>query len=611
MPQVAGHLLVAERVKGSLGNPPYIQNNQEAFNLGAVGPDLALFLFDPGGPVSSVLNFAIRFYTVIRDIQKFIDETAGKVTEPLEDLTDWLTGGLSTSLGGLITYSFDAITQCFAITLLPGSEVKIENPFVDAEYPGIPNGPTLVIKSSDLSLALRFFGHPYSQDPPYKSQAPHMDYRKDWWWVDLLHYRRTGPLAQRLFQYAQSDQQRAYAAGYWTHIAADVCGHPYVNTVVGGPFRNHVIRHMVMENIIDTWLWNKYKGAELLSAGLDQYINVNGFVDIAAYLNQQLNRIFINPQPGRRQLRPENFSDHLPSTEDWERAFETLRIFLEMSTNSYLAPPIPPPGSPGELLEEILDSVKKTAQKLKKSFNPTGWSWWEWLLAPFVLALHALTLIVKLVTLPAQVLIRIATLAPRWFIYYLQLAFYEYIVNARWMLVLSGWGKASRDDLSRVFAKMCYHLPGDRVGPVGSYVYPFKQLPRVDGFWLIDPRWMKILDPVWWSGCEEGPFRTEASPYPKYATPDVFIDGPSYHDPMDGVLRAFAAPPHSPSVTVNLEAESYGTPQFGNAVEFAKRLINGTYPAACFDLDGDRGYGYVGWEGAPPSHTPGYPSDLF
>jgi hypothetical protein len=368
---------------------------------------------------------------------------------------------------------------------------------------------------------------------------------------------------------------------------------------------------MVMENVIDTWLWDRYKGAELLSAGLDQHIRLNGFDNIANHLNRHLDHIFINANSPHRQLRPENFSGYHPSVEDWERAYTTLSIFLEMSTNSYLEPPVPPPGSPNELMQEILDSVGKTAQKLKKSFNPSGWSWLEWLLAPFIIALNALTLIVKLVTLPAQVLIRIATLAPRWFIYYLQLAFYEYVVNARWMLALAGWGKASRDDLSRVFAKMCYYLPVDRVGPVGSYLYPYKQLPRVDGFWLIEPRWMQALDPVWWSDCQEGPLRTEASPYPVYATPDVFIECLGYHDPLDSLLKAFAEPPYSPSVTVNLEDESYGTPQFGNAVEFAKRLINGTYPAACFDLDGDRGYGYMGWEGAPPNHTPGYPPDLF
>ena len=41
MPQVGGHLIVAEKVD--------IQQNLAAYNLGAIGPDMTFFLFDPIG----------------------------------------------------------------------------------------------------------------------------------------------------------------------------------------------------------------------------------------------------------------------------------------------------------------------------------------------------------------------------------------------------------------------------------------------------------------------------------------------------------------------------------------------------------------------------------
>jgi hypothetical protein len=64
MPQVGGHLIVAEKVLQSMGNPAYIQQNRNAYNLGAIGPDMPFFLFDKKGQIDA-LNTVLDVYMVI------------------------------------------------------------------------------------------------------------------------------------------------------------------------------------------------------------------------------------------------------------------------------------------------------------------------------------------------------------------------------------------------------------------------------------------------------------------------------------------------------------------------------------------------------------------
>jgi hypothetical protein len=62
----------------------------------------------------------------------------------------------------------------------------------------------------------------------------------DWWWFDVMHYRRTGRYSAALLEatclYALA--MHLYALGYLTHVAADTVGHAYVNIFSGGPYRS-------------------------------------------------------------------------------------------------------------------------------------------------------------------------------------------------------------------------------------------------------------------------------------------------------------------------------------------------------------------------------------
>lgn len=92
-----------------------------------------------------------------------------------------------------------------------------------------------------------------------------------WWWFDTLHARRTGDFVTELLdiargeatggdsETAQREQLLSYAIGYLSHMASDVVGHAYVNSIVGGPYRlNQAQRHTVQEKIMDIWAYDYY-----------------------------------------------------------------------------------------------------------------------------------------------------------------------------------------------------------------------------------------------------------------------------------------------------------------------------------------------------------------
>lgn len=99
-----------------------------------------------------------------------------------------------------------------------------------------------------------------------------------WWWFDVLHYRRSGEYATALIQRAidlNDEELLAYAIGYTSHYSADTVGHPYVNTIVRGPYRHHGQRHKVVENGHDVWAWRTFG---------DDEPRTNTHIDIDAYL---------------------------------------------------------------------------------------------------------------------------------------------------------------------------------------------------------------------------------------------------------------------------------------------------------------------------------------
>ena len=106
-----------------------------------------------------------------------------------------------------------------------------------------------------------------------------------WWWFDVLHYRRSGEYATALLQRAidaPDPELLSYAIGYTSHYAADTVGHPYVNTIVRGPYRLHGQRHKVVENGHDVWAWREFG---------DDRPRLNAHIDVAAYLHDRFGTV--------------------------------------------------------------------------------------------------------------------------------------------------------------------------------------------------------------------------------------------------------------------------------------------------------------------------------
>lgn len=87
---------------------------------------------------------------------------------------------------------------------------------------------------------------------------------KQWRGFEFLRWLRTGRFARTLLELAgQADQATrdpltAYAYGYLCHVAAATTGEPFVDNIVGGPYRTHWWRNRYVGNYVDAWTYGRY-----------------------------------------------------------------------------------------------------------------------------------------------------------------------------------------------------------------------------------------------------------------------------------------------------------------------------------------------------------------
>ncbi|HLI85154.1 MAG TPA: hypothetical protein VKV17_14630 [Bryobacteraceae bacterium] len=75
---------------------------------------------------------------------------------------------------------------------------------------------------------------------------------------EFLRWHRTKSFARNLVKNAANTNQQAYAEGYLCHMAAAVTGEPFINNIVGGPYRTHWWRNRFVANFVDAWTWGRY-----------------------------------------------------------------------------------------------------------------------------------------------------------------------------------------------------------------------------------------------------------------------------------------------------------------------------------------------------------------
>jgi hypothetical protein len=113
---------------------------------------------------------------------------------------------------------------------------------------------------------------------------------------EFLRWHRTNEFANTLLSTASNDQELAYAIGYLVHLATSVTAEPFVNNVTGGPYRTHWWRNRLVGNFIDAWTFGFFETPAasmsgdnptppyaswqpLCTANLQEEFNVGGFAE--------------------------------------------------------------------------------------------------------------------------------------------------------------------------------------------------------------------------------------------------------------------------------------------------------------------------------------------
>ena len=117
---------------------------------------------------------------------------------------------------------------------------------------------------------------------------------------EFLRWHKSGEFARALLDNAKSENQRAFALGWLTHVAASVTGEPFVNNIVGGPYRTHWWRNRLVQNFVDSWVYGRFETtppasmagdtptpayadwASICAANLQEAFNVGHLPDAAA-----------------------------------------------------------------------------------------------------------------------------------------------------------------------------------------------------------------------------------------------------------------------------------------------------------------------------------------
>jgi hypothetical protein len=591
MPSLGTHLLVldgaaSQLAAGAPGNPgTTILENLPFASLGAVIQDV-LYLVPDSSPRAEVVETQLRGFLEL--FEPFF-EFESKYIDPL---VAQLTNGANLATQGLYG-DFVATSQAVAQAI----ETSIEAMVVQQIDPW-----EIILAPPPLSLGHR-----------------EVDGANSWYWGDMVHYRQTGNFSQTLYDLAATPAERAFALGSATHIAGDVVLHPFVNSIVGGPYRNHPHRHHFVENLLDTVAWQRLRSANVLDAGLAERINVTGqplpdtAAEIIAGVNLPDNLIGLLDKTLRTvyPVPPMRLSTSWPAAADYNVAYE---LFLLLSTlaSQKLDPPqppsislaslnnllqqigfTPPPGLPGQrcktflCLEDLLTSI----------VNFINWG---------------LEQLQKISQLAAAVLANLAVDAAKYLLYLIQSVLYNVYRASRRVLVEMGlmmpFDYDEALDIDQDYTANLELSQGRSLlssGPIDP-AYPHLTPPHPNGY-------VSFHHLSYPTTPAEQPLELSALVYG-----DVLVDliqGTSTSPLAQQVnlYLSLVAPMDTASEAAFAISQIPPDPSLGSAVSFATYLIQQQVasPSALqtedWNLDSDRGYAFRDWTWGPDAPLPGSP----
>ncbi|MCC6705429.1 MAG: zinc dependent phospholipase C family protein [Thermomicrobiales bacterium] len=558
--------------------------------FGSMGPDFLFFsLVEYGTPLDELLNLVFDVYDKLEPFITFYEDTVAPIEQAIDDAVAFLDQLL---LEGLLKQISDTVALLSSTALNAVGNIATQH--IDLFYPFYPK---------------------IQQGEP----------EKNWYWIDMLHYRRTGQFANELWNLADNDDLRRYALGYISHIATDVVGHPFVNNIVGGPFRTHWHRHKLVENWIDAYARKRYQDNAQTFACLkitpdDQYradaISSSHWHRLMDFGNQAMPNDLAE-MFSKAMHNVFHDIDHPPflSPDDVDTTYRLfMKYFVRVTGGgAMLKPtPVPPPGSAAAgLINDFVSGFPSppSVPSPGGGFNPLAilaalFEFAKWLVESAIyvgqwLVDHA----GDILTLPHTEALALL----KWLIYQLQKALFEIYENLRFYMVLGAYFLPEPQDLAKhpwglaLVNSAFTHLTGG-AGAQFS-IYPRKQ-EQHDLFGTTEHHL------VYPNVIQEDHY-AEPAPIPFLrAFPEGFIDQPYDYDPFIETLFD-AKGPYNPNpnsgldfaFTHDIDQQTWKTAQLGNAVEFTARLIAqrvGNVPN--LNLDGDRGYGWKTWRAHDPAN---------
>lgn len=609
MPKYGIHHIVLKEAMSRLSNSgnsvatnaaDIIQTEMPSAIIGSIGPDLFFW-----GPDYTVVDALYKLYQNIEDVAgKYnnviapIRRIKDAVGEPVEDLVETL----APNTVQLITHCLNEIEQAAAL---------LKSAVATGFFAGVLvlDGANLLTNAAGIgSLSHQFF----------QMFVPDLQYNKnesEWYWFDMLHYRRTGQFAHNLVNSDGTPREKAFAFGYLSHIATDITGHPFVNQIAGTAYRLNVHRHVTAENFQDSWKYSQYYNGESINETLFSRLGLpqNLPPDVGDLLFNAFKGTYTGVDHPTK-LPGDGFytRDQIDITynvfykvlklmesmgvERPEEPFSGVADILADALDNFAAPPTPPPppstsssmcswtdvlsfgltDSSRECYDEFFDEVADYLSYMGELI--------EWSLETLGNLVNLL--LTCLLALPITVLLAI--------IYGIQLLCYQIYRSARMVLSTNGFVMPEPDELDSSIARNLITL----AQPCAEN---FKTFPSIG-----TPVRNNLVCPV---PVAEQPTTAAACHSPVTGlTPDHFIR----EEPFSRRALQMYALSSSPEQTRSIEQRRI---TIGNATVFTAWMIahandpgitdeNRSILYANWNLDSDRGYGYLTWKGTVPDADP-------
>ena len=573
-----------------------IQAETPSALMGSIGPDLFFW-----GPDYEIVDKLYKLYKNIEEvvgiynkIVKPIREIKDAVVEPVEDLVETLAPNTVELIRHLLR-EIEETSSLFKSAVGTGL------------FAGVLEGANLLTDAAGVgSLSHQFFQMFVPDLQKNKNE-------REWYWFDMLHYRRTGNFAWNLVNGANSGRQKAFAFGYLSHIATDVTGHAYVNQIVGTAYRLNVHRHVTAENFQDTWKYARYYNGESINQTLFARLGLpeNLPSDVGDLLYDAFKGTYTGfDHPTRLQGDGFYTRDQIDVT--YEVFYKVLKLMESMAVErpeepfsgvadiladalDNFSPPPSPPSSSSSMCswEDVLSfGLTSSSRECYEEFFEEVANWLNYLGELIVWSLETLRnlidlLLTLLLSLPISVLLAI--------LYGIQLLCYQIYRSARMVLSTNGFVMPEPDELDNSIARNLITL-------FQSCADNFKTFPSAG-----TPFRNNLICPV---PMAEQP--TTAAAFHQAAiesTPERFICEEPFNEQA---LHMYAISANDPGQTRSLQ---YDRLSIGNSKDLTAWMIRHANDPniteevqkmlyADWNLDSDRGYGYRTWRGNVPNDEP-------